>query len=114
MLDGALSNVNVKTEHDIRKAVAKMAVNFALKLEDTNVATNRLRGKGWVDIFHAISALLSPAKVAAMPQSLNFGVRNIDDAALAAYLLEQFRSKTGFTTNKVYIKQLLKQHMKWL
>jgi glycosyltransferase involved in cell wall biosynthesis len=112
MLDGALGNVNVKTEREIRDAVAKMKISFARELKDKCTETSRLLGKRWVDIFFAISALLSPSRVAAIPQSMNAGVRNVDDAALAAFMLEQSRSKTIFTTNKMYIKQLFKRHMK--
>ena len=114
MLNRALGRVNVKTEQDIREAVAKMAVNFARELQGTEVPTSRLRGKGWVDILRAIAALISPSRVAAIQQSMNIGVKNIDDAALAAYVLEQSRSSPALTTNKTYIKQLLSHHMKTL
>jgi glycosyltransferase involved in cell wall biosynthesis len=114
MLNMALHNINIKTERDVKDAVAKMAINFGVDLKQDKKRMNRLRGKTWSDAARAISSLFSSPRVAAITKSEDLGVKNIDDAALIAYALEQIRSNTsGVISNKKYIKQLLKQRLEY-
>jgi glycosyltransferase involved in cell wall biosynthesis len=114
MLNMALHNINIKTERDVKDAVAKMAINFGVDLKQDKKRMNRLRGKTWSDAARAISSLFSSPRVAAITKSEDLGVKNIDDAALIAYALEQIRSNTsGVISNNKYIKQLLKQRLEY-
>jgi glycosyltransferase involved in cell wall biosynthesis len=112
MLKMALSNTNIKTERDIKDAVEKMAINFGVELKPDKTCMNRLRGKTWNDAAHTVASLFSSPRVAAIPKSEDLGAKNIDDAVLIAYALEQIRSNaSGVISNKKYIKELLKQRL---
>lgn len=114
MLNSALKNINIKTEREIKDAVAKMAENFKIELSEIHVPVYKFRGKGLIDIFHAMAALLAPSKIVAIPRSYEVGVNDIDDAALAAYIFEQrTRKPYSFMSNKNLIRSLFKKLIKY-
>lgn len=109
MLNCAVTNANTKTEKEIRDAVAIMANNFAVKVEKAPRHINRLHGKGFGDVYRALANMLAPSKIVAIQRSADFGIKDVDDAALVAHVLHQGDRSAAFTTNKGLVRQLLKQ-----
>lgn len=107
MLSCALKNANVKTAGEVRDAAVSMAKNFGVDISETRCRT-RLRGKGFSDIYRAFTNMLSPSRVVAIPRSAEVGIRDVDDAALAAHMFHQ-RRKGVFLTNKQLIGGLVKR-----
>ena len=112
MLSRALSRVNIKTENEVKDAVEQMALNFKVDIERNDSLLNRFSSFRRGDLSHAMLALLSPAKFAAIFESADFGVQNIDDAALIAHALEQSQGNSSLQTNKNYIIRLLRQRLR--
>lgn len=113
MLRRALSRVNIKTENEVKDAVARMAENFNVNIKGSTSILNKYSSIRWGDLSHAMLALIFPARFAAIINSADFGVQNIDDAALIAHALEQCRGSASLKTNKKYLIELLFQRLKF-
>ena len=109
MLNGALSNLNLKTDRQIKEAVSIMAINFDVNVNEKNNPIGRFRGKSLRDVFHAFLNLITPSKVVAISSSAALGIKNIDDAALVAYIFEKYRDNSSVITNKNFIGILLRK-----
>jgi glycosyltransferase involved in cell wall biosynthesis len=107
MLNRALSSVNIKTEDEVKNAVAQMAVNFNVDIKINNTIFSKFSNLRWGDLFYAITALALPGRFVAITKSGDFGVQNIDDAALIAHALERCRGSSSLQTNKKYIMKLI-------
>lgn len=108
MLGAALSNSNERTREVIKEAVVSMGVNFDVNVEQMKHQIKRTH----TDIFAMISRVffnLISSRVVAIQNSADVGVKNIDDAALLAYVFCETRTKSMFTTNRDLIKDRLKQ-----
>lgn len=112
MLSRALSRVNIKTENEVKDAVEQMALNFKVDIEINKSILNRFSSFRWSDLSHVTLALLFPAKFVAISKSADFGVQNIDDAALIAHALEQSQGNNSLQTNKKYIVSLLRRRLR--
>ena len=108
MLNNAIANSNIKTEKAIRNAVAIMAVNFELKIKDMPLHKSRGRGISLIKLYRALVSLLSSPRVVAISQSAAVGVKDIDDAALAAHILRYDLKRRIFITTRDLLKQQLK------
>ncbi len=113
MLSRALSRVNIKTENEVKGAVAQMAINFNAEIKENRSVFNHFSGFRWSDLSNTLLALLFPAKFMAILKSADFGVQNIDDAALIAHALEQCRGSSSLQTNKKYIIKLLRDRLRF-
>jgi glycosyltransferase involved in cell wall biosynthesis len=110
MLAAASVNTIERTEEVIKNAVAKMGVNFGVKIKPAG-SRKKIR---YYDIFSTINRvlanLISPRPVA-VGRSTDVGVKNIDDAALVAHLLLEMQKKDMVTTSRNLIKETLKRRM---
>ena len=110
MLVGAMANSNERIEDDIKNAVSKMADNFGVNIKQVG----RHKKTRHSDVFSMVNRvfvnLISPRPVA-IERSMDVGVKNIDDAALVAYLLIEKQRKDMVTTSRDLIKEILKRRM---
>jgi hypothetical protein len=110
MLRAALENANEKTEQDIRVAVAIMAANFGVKAESLPASpASGMRKMKLADAFRAMRMAMAPNRIVAVEHSEDIGVKNIDDAALVAHVLNQRHVGETFTTSKGLVRQRLRK-----
>ncbi len=113
MLNAALENINIKTEYEVKEAVAKMKENFQIDFDRKKIKGNKFKGKQWSDAFRAILAIFKTPKIAEITKSNAIGVKNIDDAVLVAYIFQKFNNKSIFVTNKGLIIKMLRKIFKF-
>lgn len=109
MLENAIANSNSKTECAVTSAASTMAGNFGVTLTGKRLASTwrrvRLR-----DVVSSIGKFIGPSRLVALERSADFGIKDVDDAALAAHVLSIKRSnKAGFVTSRDLVIQKLKQ-----
>lgn len=109
MLNSAIENINSKTESEINEAIAIMAINFKVDIKASKNIKNIFKGKNFGDAIRAFFSIFVPSKVAMIPKSTEIGIRNIDDAALVAYVFQKYSRGTLFITNKGLIKKILRR-----
>lgn len=101
MLQEALRNINPKTEREVTDAVAIMAKNFSVDISDDSAVTSienfnlarKLRSLGLM--IHNYSEIIEIQK------SYLVGIKDVDDAALAAHLFMQCKESSAFISRKV-------------
>ncbi len=108
MLHDSLLNANSKTESAVRAAVAVMAANFGLDMEDLSRRVRRRQRAGFASVARALGALVTPSRAVSVERTTEMGIRNIDDAALVAHALCRRTQKTArvTTTRDLVAKRL--------
>ena len=110
MLVGAIANSNERIEDDIKNAVSKMADNFGVNIKQVGHHKKTRHSDVFSMVNRVFVNLISPRPVA-IERSMDVGVKNIDDAALVAYLLIEKQRKDMVTTSRDLIKEILKRRM---
>jgi glycosyltransferase involved in cell wall biosynthesis len=108
MLQNALKNANPRTANEVENAVMIMAKNFSVDVNadstKANMAGFNLAGK----LRTLIRLISNPFEIVEIQQSYLFGIKNIDDAALAAHLFMQCQETGAFVSRKSVIFHRLK------
>ena len=111
MLEMALLTRNSKTSHDVVSGVAVMARNFSVDIESltNNLQSpkSRLKIKRVLPVLKTL--LLESDKIVEVENTGQFGIRNIDDAALFAHSLRLSRERNGLVTSRARYWRLIRQ-----
>jgi glycosyltransferase involved in cell wall biosynthesis len=109
MLQNALRNANPRTANEVANAVIIMAKNFSVDINaDSDTASTKdfnLAGK----LRSFIRLLTNPSEVVEIQKSYLFGVKDIDDAALAAHLFMQCKETSAFVSRTAAIFRRFKR-----
>jgi glycosyltransferase involved in cell wall biosynthesis len=99
MLQGALKNTNPRTVNEVTNAVKIMAKNFSVKnIEDSIPCKKSLN---LARKLRTLSSLISNYfEIIEIQKSYLYGIKDIDDAALAAYLFIQCHASSAFISRK--------------
>lgn len=109
MLRTALANTNARTRDEIGKAVSKMAANFNVDLDkEINQSKSRSTNRNLIEIFKRSFVNIVMPRAVAVRQSGSIGVKDVDDAALVAYVLSEL-SSDGLTTTRKLINERFKK-----
>jgi glycosyltransferase involved in cell wall biosynthesis len=110
MLHQALSNVNQKTEETVSAAVAEMARNFGVNMDDSPEKVGKWERLRVGKISDLLRVMVRPAKVVAVERSAEIGIRDVDDAVVVAHALRhQNGGSDSFITSRGYVIKKLKQ-----
>ncbi len=113
MLQKALNNVNPKTAKEVTDAVAIMAKNFSVDIGDDSVVS-RIKDFDLAIKFHSLGLMISnPFEVIEIQKSYLLGIKDIDDAALAAHLFTQYKQSSDFVSRKAAIFRGLKKLLRF-
>lgn len=109
MLRGALNQANDRTRAAVQAAVSQMAVHFGVNLSVPPAPQSKDRSERRTlrqSIDRYLSGLKTPRGLE-MPHSADLGIQDVDDAALAAYVLNnQFDTSLVSTTRSVMTQRL--------
>lgn len=109
MLQNAVANSNSKTERAIVAATSIMAKNFGVTLPE-NKRTSKWRRARIRDVVASIGRLIGPPRLVGLERSAALGIKDVDDAALAAHVLSiKQSSEAGFVTSRELVIEKLKQ-----
>ena len=109
MLGDALKGTNPKTEQEVRSAVAIMAANFGVDLVNGLRASQEIWPRRWLGWFRALANLARRSRMVALPKSRDYGVKNVDDAALVAHVLDRCSRDAGYITNRGLLRRGMKR-----
>ena len=107
MLQKALRNVNSKTEKEVIDAVAIMAKNFSVDMSGDSVGSS-LKDFNLQRKLCSLGLMISnPFEVVEIQKSHLLGIKDINDAALAAHLLMLCKESSAFVSRKTLILRSL-------
>lgn len=111
MLRGALNHTNDRTRAAVEDAVKRMAAHFGVDLSapptrQPKDRSGRLTLRQSIDRY--VSGLSTPRCIE-MARSMDLGIDDVDDAALAAYVLSKQFDASQVTTTRSVLMQRLKR-----
>lgn len=111
MLRGALNHTNDRTRAAVEDAVNRMAAHFGVDLSapptrQPKDRSGRLTLRQSIDRY--VSGLRTPRCIE-MARSMDLGIDDVDDAALAAYVLSKQFDDSQVTTTRSVLTQRLKR-----
>lgn len=112
MLELALKNANKKTVKEVSAAVAIMATNFSVHIEDYSPSLKATTFSFFTKFHRAFQTIVSPYQVIEIKKSLSIGIKDIDDAALVAHALMLGNDSGVFVTRRGTLLKRLKQMVK--
>jgi len=101
MLQKALQNTNSKTKDQVINAVELMTQNFSVELNNGSILPTNIKDCNLAGKLRTLYNLISnPNEIVEIQKSYLFGIKDIDDAAMAAHLFTQCKDTSSFISRK--------------
>ena len=98
MLVNAINNSNEKTKDDVLKAATLMASNFSVELNDRKPCVNKKEWRLINKVLSFTQSLLNFSQIIEIRHSYQYGILDVDDAALLAGVLMQVKNNSDFVS----------------